>query len=89
MLEKKNSILVVDDELQIRKNAWHFPLMHRTSASRKAIPGKQAVRMCASIKPDLLLLDLGLPDMDGKDVIDEIRSWSQVPIIVLSVPRER
>ena len=47
--------------------------------------GKQAVRMCGSIKPDLVLLDLGLPDMDGKDVIAKIREWSQVPIIVLSV----
>jgi two-component system KDP operon response regulator KdpE len=47
--------------------------------------GKQAIRLAVSIKPDLVLLDLGLPDMDGKEVIASIRGWSQVPIIVLSV----
>ena len=39
----------------------------------------------ASVNPDLILLDLGLPDIDGKEVIAEIRQWSQVPIVVLSV----
>ncbi|HEU0118851.1 MAG TPA: response regulator transcription factor, partial [Alphaproteobacteria bacterium] len=74
----------VDDELQIRKmlniflNASDFSIEESES-------GKQAVRMSASVKPDLILLDLGLPDMDGKDVITEIRQWSQVPIVVLSV----
>lgn len=84
MHEKKNTILVVDDEPQIQKmlgillDAENFKIVESTS-------GKQAVRMCVSIKPDLILLDLGLPDMDGKDVITSIREWSQVPIIVLSV----
>jgi two-component system KDP operon response regulator KdpE len=50
----------------------------------ESISAKQAIRMCASVKPDLILLDLGLPDMDGKAVISAIRQWSQVPIIVLS-----
>ena len=84
MHEKKNTILVVDDEPQIQKmlgillDAENFKIIESTS-------GKQAVRMCVSTKPDLILLDLGLPDMDGKDVITAIREWSQVPIIVLSV----
>ena len=84
MHEKKSTILVVDDELQIRKmlniflNASDFSIEESES-------GKQAVRMSASVKPDLILLDLGLPDMDGKAVITEIRQWSQVPIVVLSV----
>jgi two-component system KDP operon response regulator KdpE len=84
MHEKKNTILVVDDEPQIQKmlgillDVENFKIVKSTS-------GKQAIRMCASIKPDLILLDLGLPDMDGKDVITAIRDWSQVPIIVLSV----
>ena len=83
MHEKKNTILVVDDEPQIQKmlgillDAENFKVVESTS-------GKQAVRMCASIKPDLILLDLGLPDMNGKDAITTIREWSQVPIIVLS-----
>lgn len=84
MHEKKNTILVVDDEPQIQKmlgillDAENFKIVEATS-------GKQAVRMCASVKPDLILLDLGLPDMDGKDVITAIREWSQAPIIILSV----
>jgi two-component system KDP operon response regulator KdpE len=83
MHEKKNTILVVEDEPQIQKmlgilfEVENFKLAESTS-------GKQAIRMCASIKPDLILLDLGLPDMDGKDVVTAIREWSQVPIIVLS-----
>jgi len=84
MHEKKNTILVVDDEPQIQKmlsillDVENFKIVESTS-------GKQAIRMCASVKPDLILLDLGLPDMDGKDVITAIRDWSQVPIIILSV----
>jgi two-component system KDP operon response regulator KdpE len=84
MHEKKNTILVVDDEPQIQKmlgillEVENFKIVESTSA-------KQAIRMCVSTKPDLILLDLGLPDMDGKDVISAIREWSQVPIIVLTV----
>lgn len=83
MHEKKNTILVVDDEPQIHKmlgillDTENFKVVESTS-------GKQAIRMCVSTKPDLILLDLGLPDMDGKEVITAIREWSQVPIIVLS-----
>jgi two-component system, OmpR family, KDP operon response regulator KdpE len=84
MHEKKNTVLVVDDEPQIQKMlgillaSENFKIVASTS-------GKQAIRMCASIKPDLILLDLGLPDMDGKDVIAAIREWSQAPIIALTV----
>lgn len=84
MHEKKNTILVVDDEAQTRKmlsiflDVENYKIIESTS-------GRQAIRMCASTKPDLVLLDLGLPDMDGKDVVTSIREWSQVPIIVLSV----
>jgi two-component system KDP operon response regulator KdpE len=46
--------------------------------------GKQSVRMCASVRPDLVLLDLELPDMSGNDVLKLIRTWSEVPIIMLS-----
>ena len=84
MHERKNTILVIDDEPQIHKmlaillDTHDFKIVESTS-------GKQALRMCVSSKPDLILLDLGLPDMDGKDVITAIREWSQVPIIILSV----
>lgn len=84
MNEKKNTILVVDDEPHIHKmlsillETENFRIIESTS-------GKQAIRLCVSTKPNLILLDLGLPDMDGKDVITAIREWSQVPIVVLTV----
>lgn len=84
MHERKNVILIVDDEPQIRKMLNLF-LDASDFKIEESDSGKQAVRMGASIKPDLVLLDLGLPDMDGKDVITAIRQWSQVPIVVLSV----
>lgn len=84
MMEKKNVILVVDDEAQIRKMLDIY-LDASDFKVEEAENGKQAVRLSASVKPDLILLDLGLPDMDGKDVISAIRNWSQVPIVVLTV----
>lgn len=87
MHEKKNTILIVDDEEEIRKMLNIF----LDTADFKVVEsenGKQAVRMAASVKPDLVLLDLGLPDMDGKDVVSSIREWSQVPIVVLTVRSE-
>jgi len=84
MHEKKNTILVVDDEMQIRKMLNIF-LDASDFNIEESESGRQAMRMSASIKPDLVLLDLGLPDMDGKEVITHIRQWSQVPIIILSV----
>ena len=85
MQEKKNTILVVDDEPEIRKMLNIF----METADFKVIEcenGKQAIRMSSSsIKPDLILLDLGLPDMDGKEVLTKLREWSQVPVVVLTV----
>jgi len=84
MKEKKNTILVVDDEEQIRKMLNIF----LDTADFKVVESencKQAIRMIASVKPDLVILDLGLPDMDGKEAIKAVREWTQVPIIVLSV----
>ena len=54
----------------------------------KAENGRLAITAAATFRPELILLDLGLPDMDGVEVIKRIREWSKVPIIVLSV-RER
>jgi len=84
MNEKKSTILIVDDEIQIRKMLNIF-LDASNFKIEESDNGKQAIRMAGSVKPDLILLDLGLPDMDGKEVIGQIRQWSQVPIIVLSV----
>lgn len=84
MNEKKTTVMVVDDEPQIRKMLNIF-LDASNFKIEECEDGKQAIRLIASIKPDIILLDLGLPDIDGKDVITAIRQWSQVPIIVLSV----
>ncbi len=84
MQEKKNTILIVDDEEQIRKMLNIF----LDAADFKVVEsenGKQAIRMAASVKPDLIILDLGLPDMDGKEVVTALRQWAQTPIIVLTV----
>lgn len=76
-------ILIVDDEPQIQRF-----LRHALGASgydlEMASGASQALRLFKSRKPDIVVLDLGLPDMDGKAVIGQIRQTSQVPIIVLS-----
>ena len=76
-------VLVVDDEPQIQRflkpslRAAGFDVI--TAAN-----GAEALRAAATQAPDVILLDLGLPDMDGKDVIAELRAWSTTPIVVLS-----
>ncbi len=80
----KHTILIVDDEPQIRK-LLKISLESEGYKAEESENGAQATRMSVSLKPSLIILDLGLPDMDGKEVIDNIREWSQVPIIVCSV----
>jgi two-component system KDP operon response regulator KdpE len=84
MNQKKNTILIIEDELPIRK----VLTISLEGAGHKVVDcdnGKEGIRLAASISPELILLDLGLPDIDGKEVITSIRQWSQVPIIVCSV----
>ncbi|MBO6827594.1 MAG: response regulator transcription factor [Sneathiella sp.] len=81
---KKNLILIIDDEPQIRK-LLKITLQDEGFKTEECENGGQALRMTGSLKPDLIVLDLGLPDVDGKEVISGIREWSQVPIIVCSV----
>ena len=77
-------VLVVDDEPQIRR-FLRASLQSHDYTVVEAENGKEAVRVCTVQKPDLLILDLGLPDMDGLDVIKLVREWSKIPIIVLSI----
>ena len=76
-------ILVVDDEPQIQR-FLHPSLVVSGYEVLTALTGHQALRSLAADRPDAVLLDLGLPDMDGKVVIEEIRRRSDIPIIVLS-----
>jgi len=77
-------ILVVDDELAIRR-FLHTVLSGSEFVLHEAENGHTGLAAAAVFKPDVILLDLGLPDLDGVEVIKRIREWSQVPIIVLSV----
>jgi two-component system KDP operon response regulator KdpE len=78
------NILVVDDEIQIRK-LLEISLEANDYRVNFAVNGKEGITMAASHQPDLILLDLGLPDEDGQDVLVKLRAWYQNPIIILSV----
>lgn len=78
------SILVIDDEIQIRK-LLEISLEANDYRVNFAVNGKDGITMAASHQPDLILLDLGLPDEDGQDVLVKLRAWYQNPIIILSV----
>lgn len=77
-------ILIVDDELQIRRflrisleaNGYH---VHETAT------GEEAIVRAAQLRPDVVILDMGLPDMDGLEVLKRLREWTQTPVIILSV----
>jgi two-component system, OmpR family, KDP operon response regulator KdpE len=76
-------VLVVDDEPQILR-ALRINLVARHYEVAMASDGATALREAADWHPDLVVLDLGLPDIDGVDVIHGLRGWTSVPIIVLS-----
>ena len=76
-------VLVVDDEAPIRR-AMVANLTARGYEVDLAVTGEQALELAARHHPDVVLLDLGLPGMDGLAVIDGLRGWTQVPIVVLS-----
>lgn len=86
MDERTVRILVVDDELPIRR-------FLRASLSGQytvleAATGQEALAVTVSGRPDAIILDLGLPDLDGTEVTRQLREWTQIPVIVISV-RER
>ena len=76
-------ILVVDDEIQIRR-ALDINLRAHGYDVALAATGEEALTEAAANAPDLVLLDLGLPELDGIDVIRGLRGWTSIPIIVLS-----
>ena len=87
MSEHGPRILVVDDEQAIRRYL-------RTSLGThgyvvyEATTGQEALAAVVSERPDLVILDLGLPDIDGVEVVRRLREWTQLPVLVLSI-RER
>src|SRR5512143_1819282 len=83
MSESRPRILLVDDER---------PILRFLSASLsgqyeiiQAATGEDAIRAVATERPDLIILDLGLPDIDGVEVTRQLREWTQTPIIIVSV----
>src|SRR5437588_5379954 len=84
MKVNKSKVLVIDDEESIRRflsaglPEWQFEL-------RSAGTAREGLQTLKAWTPDVLLLDLGLPDQDGLEVTKQVRTWSSLPIIILSV----
>jgi two-component system, OmpR family, KDP operon response regulator KdpE len=83
MAEPSSRILLVEDELPIRK-FLAAALASAGYAVEEAGTGQQAIRHATNQPPDLIILDLGLPDMDGQEVLQQLRQWLSAPVIVLS-----
>ena len=86
-METKHSLLIVEDEKAI-SNLIATTLETQGYHYEKASNGAQALMEITSHSPEIILLDLGLPDMDGVEIIRRVRSWSSVPIIVISARTE-
>ena len=82
-MNNKTTLLIVEDD----KAIVHFIssiLSVNEYRTLYAGTGREAIALIASYRPDVVLLDLGLPDIDGLDVLKTVRQWSEVPIIVVS-----
>ena len=78
------TILIIDDEVQIRR-LLEITLSANGYKIAEASTGKEGLALAASVNPVLIILDLGLPDMDGLEVIKKLREWFENPVIILSV----
>ena len=87
MINQKSKILVVEDDKPVR-NLITTTLETQDYKYIVAENGAQAILAATSHNPDIILLDLGLPDMDGIEIIKKVRSWSMLPIIVISARSE-
>jgi len=82
-MHNKSSILIIEDENRI-SSFMNTILIVNNYHVISAATGKEALALVTSYCPDAIILDLGLPDMDGLDLIRSIREWSQIPIVVVS-----
>ena len=80
---RARALLVIEDDAPIRR-ALHDALSEVADRLLEAPTGREGIDLAATARPELIILDLGLPDAVGVDVCREIRSWSRVPIVVLS-----
>lgn len=76
--------LIIDDEIQIRR-LLRLALDSRGYTVHEADSGLRGLQDTAHHQPDVIILDLGLPDMDGVEVLKRLREWSQVPVLILTV----
>ncbi|MGQ0601704.1 MAG: response regulator [Anaerolineales bacterium] len=76
-------LLIIDDEVQIRR-FLRVSLEGHGYRVHEAVTGHDGLTQAATLRPDVIVLDLGLPDMDGTVVLKRLREWSRVPVIVLS-----
>jgi two-component system, OmpR family, KDP operon response regulator KdpE len=83
-MKKGPVVLVVDDEIQIRR-FLKMSLDAHGYTVLESDTGKEALLHLSSTKPDIILLDLGLPDMNGKEFLTRLREWSNIPVIILTV----
>jgi two-component system, OmpR family, KDP operon response regulator KdpE len=83
-MSNANTILIIDDEVQIRR-LLEITLSANGYLISEASTGKEGLILAASSLPVLVILDLGLPDADGLDILKKFREWYQKPIIILSV----
>ena len=77
-------VLVIDDEPQIRK-LLRISLEKKDFSVHEASTGFEGLQAIQSVRPDIILLDLNLPDLEGSKVLADIRSWSSIPVLIISV----
>jgi len=77
-------VLVVDDEIQIRR-FLKISLESQGYQVYEAVTGQEGQEKAAFLRPDIMILDMGLPDADGLTVLKQLREWTQTPVIILSV----
>lgn len=83
-MTNEGTILIIDDEVQIRR-LLEITLSANGYKISEASTGKEGLALAASIQPVLIILDLGLPDTDGLDILKKLREWYNKPVIILSV----
>lgn len=83
MSNLKETILIVEDDLQIR-NFIAYSLKNEGYNTKIATTGTQAMNILVTETVDMVILDLGLPDIDGLDVLQRLREWSEIPVIIVS-----
>jgi two-component system KDP operon response regulator KdpE len=83
-MTNEGTILIIDDEVQIR-HLLEITLSANGYKISEASTGKEGLALAASIQPVLIILDLGLPDTDGSDILKKLREWYNKPVIILSV----